>query len=154
MIDPFILEWIEHRTSITRLSGFRKGLEETGVRFRDDLVPLADTSLENAYEQVAAFLKRGLEFTAVFASSDTTALGAWKALREHGRRIPDDVSLIGYDDIPFADFISLTTIAQPAYEAGRNAVMLLLDLIAGRRHPPQRIMLRESLIIRKTCRRL
>lgn len=63
-------------------------------------------------------------------------------------------SIVGYDDIPAAALMSLTTIAQPAYETGRNALLLLMDLINGRRRPPQRIMLRDSLIIRRSCRKV
>ena len=54
-------------------------------------------------------------FTAIIAPNDLMAFGAWKALEQNGYKIPDDISIIGYDDIPFSSFISLTTIAQPGY---------------------------------------
>ena len=68
--------------------------------------------------------------------------------------VPEDVSIIGFDEIPLSSYMSLTTIAQPSFEVGRNSIMLLIDLIEHRRAPPQRILLRDSLIIRKSCRKL
>jgi LacI family transcriptional regulator len=142
-------------TSVARLAGYRSGLAEFGVaEAQERIVFGSDTTLEEGYQGTVRLLQSKVPFTAIFASNDMMAFGAWKALEEHGRRVPDDVSLIGYDDVPFADYINLTTIAQPSYELGRNALMLLMDLINGLRRPPQRIVLRDSLIIRRSCRRL
>ncbi|MCK4924549.1 MAG: substrate-binding domain-containing protein [Spirochaetes bacterium] len=74
---------------------------------------------------------------------------------EHrGLLIPDDVSIIGYDDIPFSSAISLTTISQPAYEMGRNAMHLLIDLMEKHVSTPHHIVLRPSIIIRKSCQKM
>jgi len=72
---------------------------------------------------------------------------------QQGNRIPDDISIIGFDDIPFSSAISLTTVSQPAYEMGKNAMLMLIDLMKGRISPPQRIVLRPSMIIRGSCRK-
>ena len=141
-------------TSVTRLAGYCKGMAEFGIEPCEELILRGDTSLESGYRETVALLESGKRFSAIFASNDMMAFGAWKALEERGYSIPDDVSIIGYDDIPFASFISLTTIAQPAYEIGRNALLLLTDLISGRRQPPQKIVLRDSLIIRKSCKKI
>jgi LacI family transcriptional regulator len=141
-------------TTVTRTAGYRRGLLEMGVRYREDMVLHGDTTFEGAYQEVNKALKAGIPFTAVFASDDLMAFGAWRAVEEAGRKVPDDVSIVGYDDIPAAALMSLTTIAQPAYETGRNALLLLMDLINGRRRPPQRIILRDSLIIRRSCRKV
>jgi LacI family transcriptional regulator len=93
-------------------------------------------------------------FTAVFATSDIMAFGAKQAFEDRGLLIPDDVSIIGYDDIPFSSAISLTTISQPAYEMGRNAMHLLIDLMKKRVSTPHHIVLRPSIIIRKSCRKI
>ena len=141
-------------TSVARLAGYRNGLAEFGVPEAQERIVWSDTTLEGGYQETVRLIRSGVPFTAIFASNDVMAFGAWKALEENGLRVPDDVSIIGYDDIPFAEYINLTTIAQPSYELGRNALMLLMDLIHGLRTPPQKILLRDSLIIRRSCRRI
>lgn len=141
-------------TSITRFDGFKRGLAEFGLEPNPDLILQGDTSLESGVRETKKLLDSRHRFTAIFASNDLMALGAWRALEDAGLSVPDDISIIGYDDIPFASFMSLTTIAQPGYEIGRNAVQLLIDLIEGRRESPYRITLRDSLIIRKSCQKV
>lgn len=141
-------------TSVTRLEGYFKGMTEFGIEPRQELVFQGDTSLESGYRETIRLLDSERHFTAIFATNDMMAFGAWKALEERGLSIPEDISIIGYDDIPFSSFNSLTTIAQPAYEIGRNALLLLMDLILKRRWPPQKIILRDSLIIRKSCKKI
>jgi LacI family transcriptional regulator len=142
-------------TSITRRAGYIQGLDEFSIDCREDLVIYGDTSQESAYEETIKYISENKgSFTAIFASNDLMAYGAWKALEEKNYSIPVDVSIVGYDDIPFSSFISLTTIAQPSYEIGRNATLLLCDLVNKRREPPQRIVLRDSLIIRKSSRKI
>jgi len=144
-------------TSILRREGFERGLTEFGVQHRPELILYGDTTQESAYHEMLKLLESEGDkpsFTAVCASNDQMAYGAWQALETKGCHIPQDISVIGYDDIPFSSFISLTTIAQPGNEIGRNALILLMDLINGRREPPHRIVLRDSLIIRRSCRRI
>jgi LacI family transcriptional regulator len=143
-------------TSVTRQKGYWRGLASYGLQPKEELIVHGDdTSRESGYRVTEQLAQHGeLPFTAIFASNDLMAFGAWEALEACGYRVPDDVSIAGYDDIPFADYVSLTTIAQPALEIGRNSFMLLMDLIEGRRQPPQRIMLRDSLVIRRSCRQI
>jgi LacI family transcriptional regulator len=141
-------------TTSTRFEGFAKGLAEYGLGVRKELILNGDTSFEGAFKETQEFLSRKIPFTAIFASNDLMALGAWRAVEDAGLRVPDEVSIIGYDEIPLSSYVSLTTIAQPSFEVGRNSIMLLIDLIEHRRAPPQRILLRDSLIIRKSCRKL
>jgi len=142
-------------TSVTRLEGYRKGLAEYNIKFDPEKIIYGNTSQETAYKEVLKLIeKKTVHFTAVFASNDLMAFGAWQALEEKGYIIPDDVSIIGYDDIPFSSFASLTTIAQPGHEIGSNAMLLLVDLINGRRKSPKKIILRDSLIIRKSCKNI
>lgn len=140
-------------TSGARFAGYSRGLKEFGLPVRDDLVLVGDTTFEKAYQETQRFLRGGRRCTAVFASNDLMAFGAWQAAEDQGLRVPDDLSIIGYDEIPFSSYRSLTTIAQPSFEMGRHAPTLLIDLIEGRRRPPERVLLRDSLIIRKSCRR-
>jgi LacI family transcriptional regulator len=89
---------------------------------------------------------------ALFCASDMIALGALRALLNAGLRVPDDVALVGFDDMPFAATMNppLTTVRQPLAELGRQAVQILLSLIEG--EPQQnRLVLSAHLIIRNTC---
>ena len=154
--DIVFISGLSHlSTSVTRLEGYRKGLADYNIKFDPAKIIYGDTYQKTAYKEVLKFIEeKTAHFTAIFASNDLMAFGAWQALEEKGYSIPDDVSIIGYDDIPFSSFASLTTIAQPGYEIGTNAILILVDLIEGRRKPPKRIILRDSLIIRKSCKNI
>ena len=140
-------------TEQARLAGCRRALAEAGVKSADADWVMGNYRIEDAQQVVAAALEQRLEFTAVFATNDMMALGVKQALEKHGLTIPQDVSLVGYDDILFAGMLGLTTISQPAYEMGRNAMFLLLDLIHERMTAPQHIILRPSMVIRSSCQR-
>jgi len=140
-------------TERERYRGFRKGLQEEGVTHRGELVVQGEHDWNTTYGGITRLIDSGKIFTAIFASSDIMAFGAKQALEDRGFSIPDDVSIIGYDDIPFSSAISLTTISQPTYEMGRNAMHLLIDLMKKRVHSPNHIVLRPSIVIRKSCKK-
>jgi len=137
----------------SRTRGIRNALADSGLELTPRMIHACDGTYEGTYRQVAELWSRS-RFTAAFAFSDQMALGAWKAIEDGGARIPDDVSIIGYNDISFSWFISLTTIAQSVEEIGKNALSLAIDLIEGTRTPPQKIVLRDSLIIRRSCKKI
>lgn len=93
-------------------------------------------------------------FDAVFAASDRMAIGAMRALRRRGLRVPEDVQVVGFDDIELAALVEppLTTVAQPSFEMGRRSAELLLRLIDGRRPRKRSILLEPALVIRGTTR--
>ncbi len=90
--------------------------------------------------------------TAVFSSSDEMAIGALKAAREHGKRVPDDLSLIGFDGIRFADFCDppLTTMVQPNVEIGAAAARMMIGMLRGGEAPADDIVLTASLLVRQS----
>ena len=92
-------------------------------------------SMENGYQTAQRLLASGEPFTAVFAMSDTLAIGASRALSEAGLRIPDDVSLVGYDGIEVGDYMTpkLTTIRQPIEDMAKATTKLLFDIISGKK---------------------
>jgi len=139
--------------SVARGRGYRSALADTGTEHKPENVISCDGSYEGAYRRILE-VKESLRFTAVMALSDLMAAGVWKALTDSGFRVPEDISLIGYEDTMITRILSLTTVATPTYEIGKNALVLLLDLVNGRREPPQRIVLRESFIINNSCRKL
>jgi DNA-binding LacI/PurR family transcriptional regulator len=115
--------------------------------------------IEGGVERRSAFtamtkrLQSSYDFTAVFASNDMMAFEVKEAFDQVGLRVPEDLSLMGYDNIPFSAALGLTTVDQRAYEIGRNALLLLLDYIQKRRSDPKSIVLSPGLIIRKSCGR-
>jgi len=140
-------------TEIDRFNGYRRAIEEANIPLNTELLINGEYSWEKAYTEVTTLLAADTRFTSIFASSDIMAFGAKQAVEDNGKRIPDDISIIGFDDIPFSSAISLTTVSQPAYEMGKNAMLMLIDLMKGRISPPQRIVLRPSMIIRGSCRK-
>jgi DNA-binding LacI/PurR family transcriptional regulator len=99
-------------------------------------------------------LQDGAHFTAVFAANDIMALADRAAIEKNGRRVAEDISVVGYNDILYATAISLTTIALEPSEMGRNAMLLLLDIIHKRRTAPHQIVMQPRLVIRNSCRRV
>ncbi len=138
-------------TSDWRLDGFRQRLAEAGVPLPDSYVSLAPNGLEPAARAACRLFDLQERPTAIFAASDTQAMGVLKAARERGISVPDDLAVIGFDDIEVADFIGLTTIRQQLEESGRVAVELLLSRLADRARPLQRIRLQLELIERETA---
>jgi DNA-binding LacI/PurR family transcriptional regulator len=124
----------EWPSAAARLEGYRQGLREAGVAEDPALVEHGSGwGLQSGQAAAARLLERGAAFTALFAHSDLIALGAIRQLRDAGRRVPDDVSVVGYDDLPVADYVepALTTVHQPMREVGALAAGLLLDELAG-----------------------
>jgi len=97
-------------------------------------------------------MAEGLQFTAVFASNDLMAIGAMKELQRNGIAIPRDISVVGFDDIPLARLVTppLTTVAQPAYEMGVEAVNLIKKSIEGEGGMESKIILPTRLIVRES----
>lgn len=121
-------------TSEQRIDGWRGALSAYHVDVDARLLTHGEMSRESGYARARGLIERGVEFTAVFAANDHTAAGAIAALRDAGRRVPDDTSVIGFDDAPFAEDLNppLTTVHLPHEELGRTAVRMALQG-AGRR---------------------
>jgi len=131
-----------------RLDGYRAALEAAGLPVLDELIEEAAFDARSGHSAMVALLAR-TTFDAAFVASDVVALGAIGALREAGRRVPTDVSIVGFDDIPLAAFFDppLTTVRLPAYELGQAAGRALLEQIAERAIPT-RTLLPTELILR------
>lgn len=138
-----------YTAALERLRGYREALAGAGVQVNDDLIIEAEFDARSGHAAMAALLARDVPFDAVFVASDVVALGAIGALRQAGRRVPDDVSVVGFDDIPLAGYFDppLTTVRLPAYELGQAAGRALLDRIAARTMP-SRTLLPTELIVR------
>jgi LacI family transcriptional regulator len=139
------------RTSDFRLDGFRDALERAGLPLPDRYVALSPHSLDNARCDAHRLLDLPEPPDAVFAASDTQALGVLKAARERGLRVPEEFAVVGFDDVDTSGYIGLTTIRQPLEESGRVAVQLLLDRFEDPTRPAQEIWLPLTLVERDTA---
>ena len=132
-----------------RLEGYRRALTEAGITVDEGLIEPAEFDAPSGHAAMARLLDRAA-FDAVFVASDVVALGAIGALRDAGRRVPDDVSVVGFDDIPLAAYYDppLTTVRLPASELGQAAGRALLERIADPTAEPSRTLLPTELIVR------
>ena len=142
--------------SAARVTGYRQALEEAGVPFDEELVVPGDFRSESGYEMTRKLLGLPEPPTAIFACNDMMALGAICAVHEAGLRVPDDVSVVGFDDITLASYSvpRLTTIAQPRHKMGFMAARMLIERISNRDAPIKRELLPTTLIVRDSCARL
>ncbi len=116
-----------------RLEGYRRTLAETGLAFEPGLVVEADFTAAGGSSAMQRLLDRGARFSAVFAGNDMMAAGAMDVLRARGIRVPEDVSVVGFDDLPMVRYLyaPLTTVRQPVLEMGRAAADLALAALRG-----------------------
>lgn len=140
--------------SWSRIVGFRRALEAAGVLLPPELILQGDFRFTGGAKAIRELLRRDAGLTAVFAANDQMAIGAMNTLHREGRLVPDDISVIGFDNAALAAEVlpALTTIAQPIPLLGREIVRLLLDQIAKPGGPPSRVVLPTTLVERESCR--
>jgi len=140
-----------HPDALDRLRGYRLALEEAGIEYDEELVVEGSFHEESGLKGVEQLLTRGVRFSALFAGNDQTAYGAMLALASHNFRIPNDVSVVGFDDVSLSAYTlpPLTTIRQPAVAMGRAAAESMLRLLSG--NDPEVPHFQTELIIRKSA---
>jgi LacI family transcriptional regulator len=140
--------------SAERITGYRQALEEAGIAFNEALVVGGDYHPDSGLHIAAALLDLASPPTAFFALNDLMAMGALRAAAVAGRRVPEDLAIVGYDDIEFASFTNppLSTVAQPKSEIGSQATKLLVERIADKTTRTRRVVLLPELIIRGSSR--
>lgn len=136
---------------VDRLDGYLSALRARGLAADPSLIVEGDFSEAGGYAATQRLLPRQPD--AIFAASDALAVGALRALRDAGRRVPQEVAVAGFDDMPFAAHTDppLTTIRQPIARTGAVAAQTLIDLIRHPSSPPRRIVLPTELVIRASC---
>jgi alanine racemase len=134
-----------------RLAGYRRAFFERDVTLRGDAIVPTPVSLRGGEDALERVFAAGARPTAVLAVSDIMAMGALRAARRHGHRVPDDLELIGFDDIPLASAgrPTLSTVRQPIVEKGRTATRLLLRELDGSA-PREHVVLKTELVLRET----
>jgi DNA-binding LacI/PurR family transcriptional regulator len=118
---------------IARLAGYREALDAAGIEVVDDLIGYGDFSEASGMAAMRALLAAHPDIDAVFAASDPMALGVLRVLRDAGRRVPEDIAVVGFDDSVLANqtLPTLTSVHQPVEEMGRTMARLLYDKISG-----------------------
>jgi len=136
-----------------RLRAFRHALDKAKIPFDEKLIAYGDFSAESGYRAMLEILSRRTHFTALFAGNDTIAVGAMAALRENGSSVPDDVAVVGFDDLPSASYCQppLTTVNTQPIVQGEQAALAAFELLEGRRVGTRRCKLALNLIIRESC---
>ena len=142
------VEWVSSRE---RCTGFSRAMADVGLEPR--VVYMPDTTLDTGYEALNQALEMYPDLTAICAVNDATAVGAIRALKEVGRKVPDDVALTGFDDIYWAELNDppLTTVRLFLEEMGHVAAKRMIELIEGECQVPMRASLATELIVRQSC---
>lgn len=152
----FITGTMEFGCARDRLDGYRAALKDHGIPVDPQLVCEGDFMQPQGYQNAQRLLSLPEPPSAIFSSNDMMAFGVMEAARERGLRLPEDLSIVGFDDIPQASYVhpALTTVRQPLEEMGRSAAHLLLKYIAHPNAEIERIELPTRLIIRESCQAL
>ena len=148
---------VVYNASYSRVEGYKEAMREANSDIKDEWIRVADFSEESGYRAMKELLKLKEPLTAVFAGNDVIAYGAIKAIQDAGLNIPDDISIVGFDDDYLSRYLNppLTTITLPASGLGSQAAKLLIDIISGKKIlEPKRVLLPTHFSIRKSCREI
>lgn len=137
-------------SSRDRFAGFERALARAGVDGRPDRVALGAHGRYEARDLASRMLSLPDRPTAIFAASDTQALGVLAAAQDLGLHVPDDLSVVGYDDIEACDFVGLTTVRQHLFESGREGAQLLMSEIVERAAIPPAVVINPEIVRRRT----
>ena len=152
----FITGRLELVSGSQRLQGYKEGLAAAGIALDEELIQIGDYTTEPAVECARALLSLSNRPTAIFASNDMTAMGVYQAAREAGLCIPQDLSVIGFDNLRESTFLSppLTTVDQFLSEMGSIAVDMLMKMIRGESIDLNPHVISTRLVVRDSCRSL
>jgi LacI family transcriptional regulator len=141
-----------NRNAILRAQAFEQFASRHSLPFDGDAILYGDFTLQHGYQTALRLLREKRSFNALFCGDDTIAFGAMAALKARGRRIPEDVAVVGFDDDPLAPVFepSLTTVHYPMQEMGRLSFKLFQRMLARRRRTPEHIKLETKLVVRRS----
>ena len=148
----FICGRPEIGSAIRRLNGYKDALTEAGIDIDESLIMPSDFSEETGRERALDLFKMENPPTAIFASNDQTAIGVYQAAEELGISIPEDVSVVGFDNISEAAYLGLTTVDQFLDEMGYVAVQMLISRINGEESSEELHKMPTKLVVRSSCR--
>lgn len=142
-----------YSSAMERLRGYQRAIERANRPFDEQLIHYGNFDPKSGYDAMQQLLREGSPPTAIFVASDVVAFGVIAAAAEAGLRIPDDLAIVGFDDVPLARYIhpALTTVHLPAIEQGWRAGEILIGLISGEEPAEQSIAMETRLVIRASC---
>lgn len=143
---------LQYTASEDRLWGYRRALEENGLLYDEQLVRYGDFREESGYEAMSQLLALSTPPKAIFVASDLVAFGVMEAIKERGLGIPQDIAIVGFDDVRLANYVDppLTTVRLPAYKLGARAAATLIRIIDGE-SVDNGVLLETELVIRESC---
>jgi len=146
----------EHSTGVLRLKGYKKALEEKGIDFSEDMVRYTNWETESGYYETKKFLMTKRDrITGIFACNDKVAVGAYRAIKELGMKIPENISIVGYGNLDIGYLLEspLTTVEQHPEKIGEKVYGLLMERLEGKRdfHDIRKIIVDTELVIRESC---
>ncbi len=138
-----------------RFEGYKRALLKHSIEYDEKYFQIGEYTFESGFNAMNKLLNKDIDLTAVFVTSDIMAIGASKAILAKGLRIPDDISIVGFDGIEYAEYFhpSISTIKQPDEGLGKKSVEILFDLIKGKKEN-QHIVLKTKLLERESCKKL
>jgi LacI family repressor for deo operon, udp, cdd, tsx, nupC, and nupG len=136
-----------------RNQGYQQALRRAGINYDPSICVNGDFSFESGSDAIRRLLKSAVQPTAVFCHNDAMAIGAIQEIKRMGLSVPKDISVVGFDDIQFAQYCDppLTTVTQPRYEIGRQGMLMLLDLLKGREVNAGSRLLDAKLVVRDSA---
>lgn len=152
----FVKANTDYSTNYYKQEGYLRALRDNGLEVEENLVFPVEAHELGGYDAGRSILSARPDVSAVFTSNDQQAMGLMRAVCEVGKRIPDDLSVVGFSDIPIAQqlFPPLTTVNQFAYKTGTIAADTIIKLIRGRDLVQKKILIEPHLSIRQSCRKI
>lgn len=143
-------------TTAERVKGFERAMKKHGIKIDPDLIRPSNSSYESGAELMAELLSLKKPPTAVFTANNLITLGALRTIHERGCKVPDDISIIGFDDMYWSMSLNppLTAVRQSGYEIGKRAASMLLAGIFTPQRSKRQVVLPTELIVRKSCKRI
>lgn len=135
-----------------RTNGYRRALKDNGIKTDDELIAIGSYTFESGYNAAHRLLVEFSDITALFVTSDIMAIGACKAALKLGKRVPEDLSIIGFDGLDYAEFYhpSISSVKQPIEAMGFKSATILMDLMA-KKCDNQHVVMETELIVRDSC---
>lgn len=142
--------------SIQRITGYKKALKNNGIKVKEDYIIECEFTEQSAYAKVKEILTQNTDITALFCQSDVIAIAAIRAIKDFGYQVPEDFSVVGFDNIEIGKYITptLTTISQHSYKLGEVAAKTLLDFLLKKSKKMKSNILDTELLIRESCQKL
>lgn len=140
-------------TTRQRLNGYIDVLKKYNIKVRDEYIVQGGSTPESGYEAMESLLKTNPLPSAVFVSNDIMAVGALKACNQKGLRVPEDISIMGFDDMDFSKYLipSLTTVRKPRRQMGREGALMLMDILNKKELKGKFKEIKTELVIRESC---